>query len=81
MLSQYASAAVETTSATVERTTQYLRRYLECDESEIAPVTEVGVLRRPRKREERTNKRLGNQPANRASKPDQTCNLLRYTKR
>jgi hypothetical protein len=37
MLWQYARTRVDTTSTIVERAIQYLRRYLETDESEIAP--------------------------------------------
>lgn len=35
--SQYASVRVDATRAAVERATQYRRRYLDVDESEIAP--------------------------------------------
>lgn len=69
-------------SATVERTTQYLRLNLECDASEMAPVAELACGKiHTKETDGRADKRLSDQPANRASEPNQACNLLRYAKR
>jgi len=53
MFLQYAKATVATASATVESTTQYLRLYLDEDESEIAPVTVRNSRRRTKRQVDR----------------------------
>ena len=79
--SQYARVRVDATRATVDSATQYRRRYLDVDESEIAPVETslcecdvedqacVGL----------TNDWLRNQASDRSRQPHEASDMLRNT--
>jgi len=66
ILSQKARASVETTRAAVDVATQYLRRYFDEDESEIAPCEPFNRRFKINFREY-TYERLCNEPADRSS--------------